>query len=143
MNITPSIPPSFPLVTPFWLHKLAHYRPIGASFWLIKRSFASAERNGLATPNEALAPGDATCYSAESSALRRGSAAMGQQWPSLADSWILLHQRGVIVREDKQMWSYVRLEQKDPSGGGRGWPVPPEKKNRKVKAGLYSPLRDT
>lgn len=86
----PPIPPSFPLVTPFWLHKLAHYRPIGAAFSLIKLSFASAKRNGLATPNETLAPGDATCYSAEPSALRRGSAAMGQPWPSLAgDAWCL------------------------------------------------------
>lgn len=86
----PQLPPSFPLVTPFWLHKLAYYRPIGAPFRLIKLSFASHKRNGLATPNEALAPGDATCYSAESSALRRGSAAVGQPSPSLAgDAWCL------------------------------------------------------
>lgn len=86
----PLLPPSFPLVTPFWLHKLAYYRPIGAPFRLIKLSFASTKRNGLATPNEVPAPGDATCYSAESSAPRRGSAAMGQPSPSLAgDAWCL------------------------------------------------------
>ncbi|KAK2871057.1 hypothetical protein Q8A67_023584 [Cirrhinus molitorella] len=36
--------------TPFELHKLAHYGPMGAPSRLIKRSFASALHDGLATP---------------------------------------------------------------------------------------------
>lgn len=59
-----------------------------------------------------------------------------------SDSRILSHRRGVIVQEDKRVWSYVTPEQKEPLGGGRGWHVPPEEKNRKVKEGLHPPQRE-
>ncbi len=85
----PPISSSFSHRTPFELHKLAHYGPMGAPSRLIKRSFASALHDGLATPLKLQHLGDATCYSTRPASPAEGTQLLGTgPWPELTgDAW--------------------------------------------------------